>query len=155
MPGWVEKSLFMKTIMIGNGGYPFTTIKKFLNFLSLESAQAGLSWITVLKKRENYRKSFAEFEPKKVARFTSKRVEKLLQNPGIIRNRNKSWSRRCQRSSLFGSPEWVRYFFKLYLVLCGSQTHPKQMEKHYLRYQPRQKRRKPWALISKSMDSVF
>lgn len=58
-------------------------------FLILESAQAGLSWITILRKRENYRKAFAEFDPVKVSRFTSEDVENLLLDPGIIRNRLK------------------------------------------------------------------
>jgi DNA-3-methyladenine glycosylase I len=58
-------------------------------FLVLESAQAGLSWITILRKRENYRKSFAGFDPNVVAKFTKEDVETLLQNPGIIRNRAK------------------------------------------------------------------
>jgi DNA-3-methyladenine glycosylase I len=58
-------------------------------FLVLESAQAGLSWITVLRKRENYRKAFADFDPVKVAEFSESDVELLLQNPGIIRNRQK------------------------------------------------------------------
>lgn len=58
-------------------------------FLTLESAQAGLSWLTVLKKREAYRKAFADFDPRKVARFTPQRITKLLANPGIIRNRLK------------------------------------------------------------------
>jgi DNA-3-methyladenine glycosylase I len=55
----------------------------------LEGAQAGLSWSTVLHKREGYRKAFANFDPVKVSRFTDKRVEKLIQNPAIIRNRLK------------------------------------------------------------------
>ena len=58
-------------------------------FLILEGAQAGLSWSTVLNKRDGYRKAFAAFDPEKVARFTVKRVEKLLQDPGIVRNRLK------------------------------------------------------------------
>ena len=58
-------------------------------FLTLESAQAGLSWITILRKRENYRKAFAGFDPKKVAKFTEKDVERLMNDPGIIRNRLK------------------------------------------------------------------
>lgn len=58
-------------------------------FLVLESAQAGLSWITILRKRENYRESFAGFDPNRVAKFTERDVETLLQNPGIIRNRGK------------------------------------------------------------------
>ena len=58
-------------------------------FLVLESAQAGLSWRTVLAKRENYRVAFAGFDPRKVARFTPARVQELMQNAGIIRNRAK------------------------------------------------------------------
>ena len=58
-------------------------------FLLLEGAQAGLSWSTILNKREGYRRAFAGFDVEKVARFTKNRVEKLLQNPGIVRNRLK------------------------------------------------------------------
>jgi DNA-3-methyladenine glycosylase I len=58
-------------------------------FLILEGAQAGLSWSTILNKREGYRKAFAEFDVEKVARFTKKRVEKLLLDPSIVRNRLK------------------------------------------------------------------
>ena len=58
-------------------------------FLILESAQAGLSWITILRKRENYREAFAGFDPERIARFTESDVERLLENPGIIRNRLK------------------------------------------------------------------
>lgn len=58
-------------------------------FITLEGAQAGLSWETILNKREAYRDAFAGFDPAKVARFTPARVEKLLQNPGIVRNRSK------------------------------------------------------------------
>ena len=58
-------------------------------FITLEGAQAGLSWETILKKRVAYREAFANFDSAKVARFTSARVERLLQNPGIVRNRLK------------------------------------------------------------------
>ena len=70
-------------------GVPVYDDQKIFEFLVLESAQAGLSWATVLRKRENYRKAFAQFDPKKVSRFTAKDVEKLVQNAGIIRNRMK------------------------------------------------------------------
>ena len=63
--------------------------QKLFEFLTLESAQAGLAWITVLRKRENYRKAFVGFDPQKVARFSDKKIETLLKNPGIIRNRLK------------------------------------------------------------------
>jgi DNA-3-methyladenine glycosylase I len=58
-------------------------------FLTLEGAQAGLSWETILKKRDAYRSAFSGFDPRKIARFTPARVERLLQNPGIVRNRLK------------------------------------------------------------------
>ncbi len=70
-------------------GVPVHDDRKQFEFLTLESAQAGLSWITIYRKREAYRKAFAQFDPEKVARFTEKRIEKLLLNPGIVRNRLK------------------------------------------------------------------
>lgn len=70
-------------------GVPVFDDRLLFEFLILEGAQAGLSWLTVLKKRENYRKAYKNFDAKKVARFTEANIEKLLQNPGIIRNRLK------------------------------------------------------------------
>ncbi|MBT3368951.1 MAG: DNA-3-methyladenine glycosylase I, partial [Nitrospina sp.] len=63
--------------------------KALFEFLILEGAQAGLSWITILKKRENYRKAYNKFDPKKVAKFDDVKQQKLLQDPGIVRNRLK------------------------------------------------------------------
>jgi DNA-3-methyladenine glycosylase I len=73
-------------------GVPVHDDRKHFEFLILEGAQAGLSWATVLKKREGYREAFADFDPVKVARFTDARVEKILKNEGIIRNRLKVFS---------------------------------------------------------------
>jgi DNA-3-methyladenine glycosylase I len=70
-------------------GRPVRDDKKIFEFLVLESAQAGLSWLTVLRKRKNYEKAFANFDPKKVAKFGAREVKKLLNNAGIIRNRAK------------------------------------------------------------------
>jgi len=70
-------------------GVPVKDDQKLFEFLMLESAQAGLSWQTILKRREGYRKAFANFDVKKVARFSEKKIEKLLLNPGIIRNKLK------------------------------------------------------------------
>lgn len=70
-------------------GRPVHDDRVLFEFLVLEGAQAGLSWSTILAKRENYRRSFAGFDPAKVARFTQARVEKLLLDPGIVRNRLK------------------------------------------------------------------
>ena len=70
-------------------GVPVHDDRTLFEFLMLESAQAGLSWYTVLRKRANYRRAFAQFDPVKVARFSEANIEKLLQDPGIIRNRLK------------------------------------------------------------------
>lgn len=66
-------------------GVPLHDDQKIFEFLSLESAQAGLSWITILRKRENYRKAFANFDPKKVAKFDEKKIKTLMKDAGIVR----------------------------------------------------------------------
>ena len=70
-------------------GTPVHDDKTFFELLILEGAQAGLSWATILNKRENYRRAFAAFDPAKVARFTPARVAKLMLDAGIVRNRLK------------------------------------------------------------------
>lgn len=70
-------------------GVPVHDDQRQFEFLILESAQAGLSWSTILRKREGYRRAFADFVPEAVAEFTPSMVEALLQDPGIIRNRAK------------------------------------------------------------------
>lgn len=70
-------------------GVPVHDDKKLFEFLVLESFQAGLSWLIVLRKRDNFRKAFANFDVKKVSKFNSKKVNELLKNAGIIRNRLK------------------------------------------------------------------
>jgi DNA-3-methyladenine glycosylase I len=70
-------------------GVPVHDDRVLFEFLILEGAQAGLSWSTILKKRENYRRAFAGFDPKKVARFTNARQKLLLKDEGIVRNRLK------------------------------------------------------------------
>src|SRR5438309_1034216 len=70
-------------------GVPVHDDRVLFEFLILEGAQAGLSWNTILNKRENYRRAFAEFDPARVAKFDQKRIEKLLGDPGIVRNKLK------------------------------------------------------------------
>lgn len=70
-------------------GVPVSDDRTLFEFLTLESAQAGLSWYTVLKKRDHYRKAFAGFDVERVAKFGKREVERMLNNPGIIRNRLK------------------------------------------------------------------
>jgi DNA-3-methyladenine glycosylase I len=70
-------------------GVPVHDDRKWFEFITLEGAQAGLSWITILKRREGYRKAFANFDPEEVAKFDSKKIEELMQFENIIRNRRK------------------------------------------------------------------
>lgn len=70
-------------------GVPSHDDRHLFELLSLEGAQAGLSWSTILRKREGYRKAFADFDPARVARFQTRTIEQLLLNPAIVRNRRK------------------------------------------------------------------
>ena len=75
-------------------GVPVTDDRVLFEFLLLEGAQAGLSWITILRKREGYRELFDGFDPEKVARYTDRRLDKILSNPRIVRNRLKVYGAR-------------------------------------------------------------
>jgi DNA-3-methyladenine glycosylase I len=75
-------------------GVPVHDDRVHFEFLILEGAQAGLSWATILEKREGYRKAFANFDPAKVAHFTDKKLETILLDPGIVRNRLKVYAAR-------------------------------------------------------------
>ncbi len=86
--GWAKTSLSIP-YHDNEWGVPVHDDRVLFEFLILEGAQAGLSWETILAKREHYRKAFAGFDPERVARFTPARVEKLLTNPGLVRNRLK------------------------------------------------------------------
>ncbi len=86
---WTKDNLLMVTYHDEEWGVPVHDDRKLFEFLVLESAQAGLSWQTILNKRENFRKAFARFDPVKIARFTQKDVARLLKDAGIIRNRLK------------------------------------------------------------------
>lgn len=86
---WCEKDSIYVRYHDREWGVPVHDDAKLFEFLILEGAQAGLSWLTILKRREAYRKAFAEFDVQRVARFTAARVGRLLGDPGIIRNRLK------------------------------------------------------------------
>jgi DNA-3-methyladenine glycosylase I len=70
-------------------GVPVRDDRKLFEMLQLEGAQAGLSWITILRKRENYRRAFDGFDPERIARYTPAKIEKLMKDEGIVRNRLK------------------------------------------------------------------
>jgi len=88
--GWVrENDLLMRDYHDLEWGVPVHDDRRHFEFLILEAAQAGLSWSIILRKREGFRRAFSEFDPQKVARFTPARIERLVSNPDIIRNRLK------------------------------------------------------------------
>ena len=86
---WVTEDEIYKKYHDEEWGKPLHDEYKLFEFLILEGAQAGLSWLTVLKKRENYRKAFDGFNPEKVAKYDEEKVSVLLNNKGIIRNKLK------------------------------------------------------------------
>ena len=86
---WCEGNALYEAYHDEEWGVPTYDDLELFEMLNLEGAQAGLSWITVLKKRETYRKAFDSFDPEKIARYTEKKREKLLADPGIIRNKLK------------------------------------------------------------------
>jgi DNA-3-methyladenine glycosylase I len=87
--GWVGGKPHFIAYHDREWGVPIHDDRKHFEMLLLEGAQAGLTWETILLRRDGYRRAFAEFDPKKVARFTAKKKAVLLKNPGIIRNRLK------------------------------------------------------------------
>lgn len=86
---WGEKDPLMRTYHDEEWGVPLHNERLLFEFLMLDCAQAGLSWSTILNKRENYRKAFDNFEWEKIAAYEEAKIEGLLQNPGIIRNKLK------------------------------------------------------------------
>ena len=86
---WVGDDPLYQAYHVDEWGVACFEDRRLFELLILEGAQAGLSWITVLRKRTNYRKAFSGFDPHKIVRYTPRHVERLLQNPGIVRNRLK------------------------------------------------------------------
>lgn len=86
---WSDKDPLYRTYHDEEWGVPLHDDRRLFEFLLLEGAQAGLSWITILRKRENYRAAFDDFDPVRIARYDSNKIESLLQDAGIVRNRLK------------------------------------------------------------------
>ncbi|MBP7671007.1 DNA-3-methyladenine glycosylase I [Candidatus Gracilibacteria bacterium] len=86
---WVGESEIYQKYHDEEWGIPLHDDQKLFELLILEGAQAGLSWLTVLQKRDNYRKAFDKFDAKKIAQYNQKKIDELLNNEGIIRNRLK------------------------------------------------------------------
>ena len=103
-------------------GVPTHDDAVLFEFITLEGAQAGLSWATVLGKRENYRKAFAAFDIAKVARFTPARIEKILGDPGVIRHRGKLESTVSNAKAILGiAKEFGSFDTYLWQFIGGKQ----------------------------------
>ncbi len=87
--GWADYSPEMRDYHDQEWGSPIHDDRLLFEFLILEGAQAGLSWSTILQKRENFRKSFDNFDYKKIAQYSEEKIEELMNDKGIIRNRRK------------------------------------------------------------------
>ena len=87
--GWPGDNQLMIQYHDTEWGVPLHDDRKLFEFLLLDNAQAGLSWQTILNKRENYRKAFDNFDPNKIARYNQRKIASLLNDPGIVRNRLK------------------------------------------------------------------
>jgi DNA-3-methyladenine glycosylase I len=112
-------------------GVPLHDDRALFEFLVLEGAQAGLSWHIVLKKRENYRAAFDQFDPEKVARYTPAKIKKLLANPGLIRNRLKIASAvRNARAFLAVQQEFGSFDRYIWRFVDGRPiiNHPRSMK---------------------------
>ncbi len=102
-------------------GVPVHDDRVLFEFLILEGAQAGLSWRTILERRDGYRKAFADFDPQKVARYTDAKLEKLLLDPGIIRNRLKVWSARSNAQAFLAVQKEFGSFAKYQWSFVGGK----------------------------------
>lgn len=109
-------------------GVPVWDDKTQFEFLILEGAQAGLSWSTILNKRQGYRRNFADFDVEKVARFTKNKIEKILQDPGIVRNRLKVSSAVVNAKAFLAVQEEFDGFCNYIWQFVGGR--PKQNKRH-------------------------
>lgn len=103
-------------------GVPLHDDRQLFELLILEGAQAGLSWLTVLKKRENYRKAFDNFDAKKIVKYDEKKVESLMQNEGIIRNRLKILSTITNAKAFLQVQKDLGSFDKFLWQFTGGKT---------------------------------
>jgi DNA-3-methyladenine glycosylase I len=102
-------------------GVPVHDDRTLFEFLILEGAQAGLSWNTILNKRENYRKAFSQFNPQKVARYDRRKMEQLLRDPGIVRNKLKIASAVANAKALLAVQKELGSFDRYIWQFVGGQ----------------------------------
>lgn len=120
--GWTGNDELMNSYHDLEWGIPVHNDKKHFEFLVLDAFQAGLSWRTILYRREGFRRAFADFEVEKVAKFTEKKLEKLMQDTGIIRNRLKIWGTVKNAKSFMQIQKEFGSFDKYIWQFTGNKT---------------------------------
>ncbi len=110
-------------------GVPVHDDRLWFEHILLDGAQAGLSWSTILKKRENYREAFDNFEPERIARYDVRRIEKLLANPGIVRNRLKVESAVTNARAFLKVQEEIGSFDRFIWPFVGNQPRQNRWRK--------------------------
>ena len=124
---WAEGDPLYQAYHDEEWGVPVYDSKKLFECLMLEGFQAGLSWITILRKRENFRAAFDNFDPDIISKWGDQETETLLQNAGIVRHRGKI------EGAFASARAWQiiekeQGFSNFHLGFCGRQTNPKHME---------------------------
>lgn len=126
---WCLKTENMRQYHDTEWGVPVHDDRKHFEFMVLDGFQAGLSWQTILNRREGFRKAFAGFDPEKVARFNEKDVERLMQDEGIIRNRLKiAGTIKNARAFLTIQKEYGSFDTFIWQFTDGKPLHPKRRE---------------------------
>ncbi|HER43891.1 MAG TPA: DNA-3-methyladenine glycosylase I [Candidatus Eisenbacteria bacterium] len=120
--GWPQDDPLMIEYHDTEWGVPVHDDRKLFEFLVLDAAQAGLSWRTVLRKRENYRRAFRQFDPEKVAKFGKRDIERLMNDAGIIRNRLKIESSVANAKALIKVREEFGSFDSYIWSFTGGRT---------------------------------
>ena len=115
---WADSTPLMTRYHDTEWGVPVHDDRTLFEFLTLEGAQAGLSWNTILNKRENYRAEFANFDPRKVARYDKRKIAALMLDPGIVRNR--VHGQQCARTYCGAAAIWL--VRPIYLAVRRRQT---------------------------------
>lgn len=131
---WVDGSQIYRDYHDSEWGFPVADDRRLFEKICLEGFQSGLSWITILKKRENFRAGFANFELEKVTRFGDKDLERLLADAGIVRHRGKIEAAinnaRCAAKLLESEKSLAAYFWKFE---PGAKSRPKRITRESLR----------------------
>ncbi len=127
---WVGKNPLMIKYHDEEWGVPVHDDRKLFEFITLDAFQAGLSWEIILNKRENFRKAFSNFQPEKIAKYNSKKVERLLENQGIIRNKLKIEATINNAKAFINIQKEFGSFDKYIWQFTGNKTIQNKWRKH-------------------------